>query len=244
MGVVYEASHVSLPLRFAIKIWSRLESESDDAVALERFRREAQVAAALVNPQVVRLHDYQIAAEGFPYIVMELLEGEDLARRIRREKRISLAQVTRLVSQMALAFDAAHDLGVVHRDLKPANVFLHQSPEPDYVKVLDFGVSKVLDRSTITASDILVGTPMYMSPEQACGDEVVSPSSDVFSLGIIAYEALTGTKPFVGASIPAVLYQVVHCDPVPVSTFLGADAAEDQASCCHLETSPGVVGSR
>ncbi|MEO6953086.1 MAG: serine/threonine-protein kinase [Polyangia bacterium] len=222
MGVVYEASHLRLARRFAVKLLARAEDEDEDEArqALERFKREAEMTAALKSPHVVEIFDYQISESGSPYIVMELLEGEDLARRLKRDGRVEPRAAVAILEQVAEALDAAHGLAIVHRDLKPANVFLHSTPSNDFVKVLDFGISKMLGWETITQTDTLIGTPAYMSPEQAAPGSEVTSTSDLFSLGVIAYEVLTGVRPFVASSIPGVLYQVVHADPLPVSELV------------------------
>ena len=229
MGMVYEATHVRLPRRFAVKVLQRPADSTESGIALERFKREARVASALKNTHIVQIYDYQVAEGGFPYIVMELLEGEDLAQRLRRAGSLPAVQVARIVDQIADALSAAHAHGVVHRDLKPANVFLNREPEPDFVKVLDFGVSKMVSWATITRADALVGTPLYMSPEQAGGGGEVTSLSDVFALGVIAYELLTGKRAFAGKSIPAILKLVVEGDPPPPSQTLGAAARDVDA---------------
>ena len=229
MGVVYEAAHERLPTRFAIKLMSRPAEGPNAAVVLERFKREAQVAAKLKSPHVVQIHDYQIAEGGFPYIVMELLEGEDLGQLLDREGALPPARALAILEQIASAIDAAHAAGVIHRDLKPANVFLNRYPKPDHVKVLDFGVSRMQELATITRTDALIGTPLYMSPEQAGTGAEITAAADVFAFGVIAYETLTGNRPFGGKSIPAILYQVVHAAPTPVSASLGPTAADVDA---------------
>ncbi len=227
MGEVYEATHTELDRRYAVKLLSRRSDGDDGGLALARFEREAQVAQALKHPHVVEIVEYQIADQGLPYIVMEYLDGEDLAQRIRRKGHVQPAETIRIIDAIAEALDAANAVGIVHRDLQPANVFLAKDPEPDFVKVLDFGVSKMFEWATITSTHTLVGTPQYMSPEQADGSSIeITHQSDVFSLGVIAYEMLTGKRAFTGKSIPALLYQIVHVDPPLISSLLGPRAAE------------------
>ncbi|MCA1664085.1 MAG: serine/threonine protein kinase, partial [Myxococcales bacterium] len=177
---------------------------------LARFRREAEIASTLAHPHIVEVFDYQVAENGAPYLVMELLEGEDLADRLKRG-RIGIVAALRIIAEIAEALDVAHTGGVVHRDLKPANIFLcKRGPREDFVKVLDFGVSKLIDSATLTQEKAMVGTPLYMSPEQAIGTQELTPESDIFSLGAISWEMLTGRRAFAASSIPSILYQIVH----------------------------------
>jgi len=210
MGVVYEAQHVRLPRRFAVKILGKPVDSDTTATTLARFRREAEIASTLAHPHIVEVFDYQVAESGAPYLVMELLEGEDLADRLKRG-RIGIVAAMRLIAEIAEALDVAHTAGVVHRDLKPANIFLtRRGPREDFVKVLDFGVSKLIDSATLTQEKAMVGTPLYMSPEQAVGTQELTPESDIFSLGAISWEMLTGRRAFAASSIPSILYQIVH----------------------------------
>ena len=210
MGVVYEAQHVRLPRRFAVKILGKPVDSDTTVTTLARFRREAEIASTLAHPHIVEVFDYQVAESGAPYLVMELLEGEDLADRLKRG-RIGIVAALRIIAEIAEALDVAHTGGVVHRDLKPANIFLcKRGPREDFVKVLDFGVSKLIDSATLTQEKAMVGTPLYMSPEQAIGTQELTPESDIFSLGAISWEMLTGKRAFAASSIPSILYQIVH----------------------------------
>jgi serine/threonine-protein kinase len=214
MGVVYEAQHLRLPRRFAVKVLGSPKDKHLKETALARFHREAEIAASLSHPNIVEVFDYQArdAEDGTPpYLVMELLEGEDLAERLRRTRRVPVKAALRILEEAAMALDVAHTRGVVHRDLKPANVFLARVGErDDFVKLLDFGVSKLVDSATLTHDKAMVGTPLYMSPEQAVGKQALTPQSDIFSLGTIAFEMLTGRRAFAAASVPSILYQIVH----------------------------------
>src|SRR5260221_3283877 len=202
MGVVYEAAHVRLPRRFAVKVLGKPDDSRVSSTALQRFRREAEIASTLAHPHIVEVFDYQVSEGGAPYLVMELLEGEDLSDRLKRQRRLPVAAVLRIVQEMAQALDAAHTAGVVHRDLKPANIFLcRRAGRDDFVKVLDFGVSKLIDAATLTQEKAMVGTPLYMSPEQAVGTQELTPASDVFSLGSIAFEMLSGLRAFAAQSV-------------------------------------------
>ncbi|MGZ3426520.1 MAG: serine/threonine-protein kinase [Polyangia bacterium] len=214
MGVVYEAQHVRLPRRFAVKILGKPVDSDTTITTLARFRREAEIASTLAHPHIVEVFDYQVAESGAPYLVMELLEGEDLADRLKRG-RVGIVAALRIIAEMAEALDVAHTAGVVHRDLKPANIFLmRRGGREDFVKVLDFGVSKLIDSATLTQEKAMVGTPLYMSPEQAIGTQELTPESDIFSLGAISWEMLTGRRAFAASSIPSILYQIVH-GPTP-----------------------------
>jgi len=215
MGVVYEAQHLRLPRKFAVKVLGKPKDAALVETALPRFRREAEIAATLAHPHIVEVFDFQVSDGGSPYLVMELLDGEDLSDRLKRCGRLPIAAALRVVQEIALALDIAHERGVVHRDLKPANIFLcKRGDRDDFVKVLDFGVSKLIDAATLTQEKAMVGTPLYMSPEQAVGTQELSAESDVFSLGSIAYEILTGRRAFAASSIPSILYQIVH-GPTP-----------------------------
>jgi serine/threonine protein kinase len=214
MGVVFDAQHVRLPRRFAVKILGKPVDSDTTATTLARFRREAEIASTLAHPHIVEVFDYQVAESGAPYLVMELLEGEDLADRLKKG-RVNVIAALRIIAEIAEALDVAHTGGVVHRDLKPANIFLtKRGSRDDHVKVLDFGVSKLIDSATLTQEKAMVGTPLYMSPEQAVGTQELTPESDIFSLGAISYEMLTGRRAFAASSIPSILYQIVH-GPTP-----------------------------
>ena len=210
MGAVFEASHLRLARRFAIKV---LSPDADpDAVA--RLRREAEITSRLGNPHIVEVIDFYQMPDGEPYIVMELLEGDDLAARIQAEQRLGLPAVVSVVRQSALGLQAAHDAGVVHRDLKPHNIFLcRRGKRENFVKIVDFGISKMLDaHSGLTGA--LAGTPSYMAPEQAEErPNDIETRTDVYAMGCILYEMLTGGPPFVASSVPALLYKIVHQEP-------------------------------
>jgi serine/threonine-protein kinase len=230
MGVVYEAAHVRLPRRFAVKLLGKPIDAGAASMALARFRREAEIASTLAHPHIVEVFDFQVAESGSPYLAMELLEGEDLADRLKRSGKLAVAGAVRIIDEIAQALDVAHTAGVVHRDLKPANIFLsHRAGRQDFVKVLDFGVSKLIDSATLTQEKAMVGTPLYMSPEQAVGTQELTPESDVFSLGAISFEMLTGRRAFAASSIPSILYQIVHGKtPTLAGRAPGLTAAVDE----------------
>ncbi len=199
MGVVCEARHVELGKRFAIKL---IESSlADDREVVARFRREARAASLIESEHVVQVFDVGTDPELGFFMVMELLVGEDLHSRLERETMLDVASSARIAYQIARALAKAHAAGVVHRDLKPANVFLVDREDGGvFVKVLDFGISKILERASLAKSGALkltragtsVGTPQYSSPEQAKGLESVDHRTDVWSLGVVLYELLAG----------------------------------------------------
>ncbi len=219
MGSVYEARHLRLEnKRFAVKVMH--PEVAGDPQAFARFRREAEIATALQHPNIADVVDFNTTAEGRPYMVMEYLEGEDLARRLERRQRLDPAEVVDLMTQVGSALTAAHRRGIVHRDMKPENVFLVPLPDGgELAKVLDFGISKIRhSKSIVTASQAVFGTPYYMSPEQADGRvEDINQTTDTFALGVMIYVMLSGELAFDGPSPAGVLYQVVHAEPRPIT---------------------------
>jgi serine/threonine-protein kinase len=214
MGTVYQGTQLRLSKRVAIKVLARELSSNQEALA--RFRREAEVTSQLGHPHIVQVNDFGTTPSGEPYLVMEFLEGEDLDQRLRRARRLPLAITANVIKQIASALSSTHARGIVHRDLKPANVFLMEiEGESDFVKIVDFGISKVRAASLrLTSASAVMGTPNYMSPEQAAGQvEEVDHRTDQWSLACIAYEMLSGRGPFLGDTIHSLLFQVVHQDP-------------------------------
>jgi serine/threonine-protein kinase len=207
MGSVWVARHETLDIDVAVKVIARPERAG--RTALGRFEREAKTAAQLRSPHVVHVYDFGLA-NGQPYIVMELLQGEDLATRLSREGPISLAEVASIIGQAAKGLAAAHDLGLVHRDIKPSNIFLAKAHREQLVKVLDFGIVKDLRATqpgTETSTGVIVGSPYYMSPEQTRAGKL-DARSDVWSLGAVAYEMSCGMRPFEGASLGDVIARI------------------------------------
>lgn len=199
MGSVWRALHVRLDAPVAIKLLNA--AIADEAVMVERFMREARAAAAVRSSHVVKIFDYGVDG-GAPYIAMELLVGETLEARLAARGALTLPELDRVFGEIARAVGVAHELGVVHRDLKPANIFLAREGDHEVTKVLDFGIAKLIDRrleapaARATDTGILLGTPHYMSPEQARGHREVDHRADLWALAVLAFECSTGRHPF------------------------------------------------
>ncbi|MDP1922337.1 MAG: protein kinase [Myxococcales bacterium] len=219
MGEVWLGRHQRLSgKQVAIKV---LHTQGTlPAEALARFRREAEIAVRLEHPNIVQVLDFNSLPSGQPFIVMELLKGESLSARLKRGP-MSPDETSMVMRQVGSALHAAHAAGVVHRDLKPENIFLVPTGLGDQAKVLDFGISKLSDGGTMQTTDsVLMGTPLYMSPEQALGhNRDVTPQSDVFSLGSIVYECLTGKAPFEADNIAKVVFRIAYEPHVPLLTL-------------------------
>jgi len=194
MGSVWRATRLDLGASVAVKVMHG--HAADNPVGVERFAREAKAAAGLRSPHVVRIIDFGIdEATHTPFIAMEMLEGESLAQRLESVERLSPRQLSRVITGVARALSEAHAAGIVHRDLKPANIFLVENHDDELVKLLDFGVAKALG-GVATATGHVLGTPYYMSPEQVNSLKDIDHRADLWSLGVIASECLTGRKPF------------------------------------------------
>ena len=223
MGEVWLARHLRLAgKQVAIKVLRAL-AQNPSTELLARFRREAEIAARLEHPNIVQVLDFNQLPSGEPYLVMEFLKGESLADRLRASGgSMHPTQVQGIVLQVGSALQTAHAAGVVHRDLKPDNIFLVPTALGDQIKVLDFGISKLAVASTLqTTEQTLLGTPLYMSPEQALGqNRDTTAQSDIFSLGSICYELLTGTAPFVAESIAQVVFRIAYQPHVPLQQLI------------------------
>jgi serine/threonine-protein kinase len=223
MGSIWRAQHLVLAAPVAVKLIDR-EAVPDEET-LQRFMREAQSAATLRSPHVVQILDYGVD-EQLPFIVMELLDGENLAQRLRHLGRLSGADTARIVTHIGRAMARAHEAGIVHRDLKPENVFLIRNEDEEIAKVLDFGVAKVSvgtlgEAGTRTRTGSILGTPYYMSPEQAQGNKTVDHRSDLWSLGVIAFECLLGKRPFYSDGLGDLVLQICIRD-IPVPSAFGS----------------------
>ncbi len=237
MGHVLGARHVVLGQRLAIKVLRR--EMTRDAEIVERFRREARAASAIGHTGIVQVKDFGSLPSGASYYVMEHVDGDSLADVLAKERRFSLGRAVDVVSQMADALGAAHAAGVVHRDVKPENVLLTSfHGRPDHVKILDFGIAKLDFASRLSGAHRVLGTPAYMSPEQARGQKL-DHRCDVYALGILFYELLAGDVPFDDKRPLEVLRQQIHV-PAPTVRLLRPDVPEEVArviaSC--LEKSP------
>jgi eukaryotic-like serine/threonine-protein kinase len=220
MGEVWAARNELTQRNFAIKfLLPSLASRPD---ALERFIREAESAGRLQHPSIVDVYDVAQTEDGRPFIVMELLSGETLEARLEREGRIDEFRTAAFLAQVAQALELAHGAGVVHRDLSSANIFLARNPDggEPIPKILDFGVSKTIgpaarDR-TVTGNGAVLGCPEYMSPEQAQGAETVDSRTDLWTLGIVLYQCLTGTVPYVASNYNAMMVAILTCPHRPL----------------------------
>ncbi len=232
MGTVYRASHLGLERTVAIKVLKK-EVSADPEVA-ERFMREARTMARLRHTRAAMIFDAGRLADGRPFIVMEYIEGETLSETLAREGTLSPARAVRIASEICDVLAEAHALGIVHRDLKPSNIMLNERG----VCVLDFGIAKVLATSTevtrthaTTEAGMIIGTPRYMSPEQCLGNKV-GPASDLYSVGVLVYEMLSGRPPFVDALSSVVLIKQATSAPPPLIA-LRADVPRPLAIATH-----------
>src|SRR6266849_193702 len=200
-----------------------LKSVSDPALAVDddvvaRFSREAKAASRISNPHAVSVTDFGESENGIVFLVMEYLEGRTLKEIIRSEGALPLKRVAEIIRQVTGALDAAHGQGVVHRDLKSDNIMVSQTNGGDWAKVLDFGIAKIQQPASVkdadlTAPNLVVGTPQYMSPEQCSQTQPLDARSDVYSLGVIVYEMLAGRVPFTGESATMIMMQHVQNTP-------------------------------
>jgi eukaryotic-like serine/threonine-protein kinase len=239
MGTVYRATHLLIERPVAIKVLS--QRFVGDQTAQERFRREARAAGRMHHPNAVTVNDFGTTEDGWLYIVMELLEGRTLRDLLAHEAPLDPARAVSFMLQACSAVGAAHDANLIHRDLKPANIFIEQRPDlPAVVKVLDFGVAKFAvdeheddDYQTLTQVGAIIGTPRYMSPEQCAGTAPLTPASDVYSLGIILYEMLTGAVPFSAETPLALAMKQVTEAPRPPREIVPAIPRELETVVLH-----------
>ncbi len=218
MGAVYEATHTLIGKRVAVKVL--LEKYAQREAIVKRLKQEAQLASSIGNEHIIDITDFGNTEDGRTFVVMEFLEGESLAECLAREPQLSEQRILRIASQTASALAAAHAKGVVHRDIKPENIFILKRKEQDFIKVVDFGISKSLratdeneEQVRLTQTGMVLGTPLYMSPEQARGDEDLDHRVDIYALGVIMYESASGRVPFSGNNYLSVISQVLNEDP-------------------------------
>jgi serine/threonine-protein kinase len=236
MGKVWVARHEGLETDVVVKFLAADRADRADAEA--RFAREAAAAAAVKSPHVVQVFDHGTTATGARYIVMELLEGHDLATHLAVEGPMAPRDVAAIIAQVSKALSKAHQAGVIHRDIKPENIFLCDGDGGEmFVKVLDFGIAKREEHaSSKTTTGQVVGTPYYMSPEQLLGEPPLDTRTDIWSLGVVAFEALTGRRPFDGATVGSITLAIHQATPRPSAFRPGIPAAVDEwfaRACAH-----------
>ncbi|MFO0553206.1 MAG: protein kinase [Polyangiaceae bacterium] len=218
MGSVYLAHHLELGYRVAVKVLR--EEWRGDREALVRFQREGVATASLSSPYVARVFDVGNLEDGRPYMVMEFLEGRDLGVEIERRQRLPAVEAARYCVQICEAMAEAHAAGIIHRDLKPANVFLSHEGDRRTIKVVDFGISRFVqpEQVNLTQTQSAFGTPLYMAPESVRSAKLADERSDVWAIGVILYELVTGEPPFTGETATAVAVSVTVDEAPPPST--------------------------
>ena len=218
VGVVFRATHEWTGREVAIKLLA--PERTDDATIVRRFLQEARAAAQLKHPNVVDVLDMDTDADGTVYLALELLEGETLAALLERRGTLDAAEALGIALPVMDALERAHQIGIVHRDLKPENIILTAGPDGRIApKVVDFGVAKMKDTiASNTSTGALIGTPFYMSPEQARGHKDVGPATDVWAIAVLLYRALAGGLPFTAPTPVGVLMAIVQEPPVPLTT--------------------------
>lgn len=215
MGIVFLAEDTDLERPVAIKVL--LEEHVADQGAVTRFLREAKASVKIQSEHVARIYETGRLSSGVPFIVMEYLQGQDLAEYLEAKGAMTEAQIADVLLQTCEALAEAHAAGIVHRDLKPANLFLARRPDgSEVLKILDFGISKISTSSVLTKSQTLVGSPYYMSPEQLESAQDVDARADIWAAGVIMYELSTGQRPFEGNSLAALCVTVLNASPKPL----------------------------
>jgi serine/threonine-protein kinase len=234
MGVVYEIEHELTKHRRALKLLHAQFCAYPAAVA--RFLREASAAGRIGNEHIVETFDAGQLESGEPYIVMEQLEGETLADRLGRETELPVADISDIVGQACIGIQAAHERGIIHRDLKPENLFIEHRDGKPFVRILDFGVSKFDTALTgglgLTGEGLALGTPFYMPPEQIRGEKNVDARSDIYALGVILYEAVTGRRPYEADTLPHLAVLIHEGNAAPIET-LRPDLPDDFRDIVH-----------
>lgn len=221
MGAVYRGTHILMDKKVAVKVLRPSLAADDTIVA--RFSREAKAASRIAHPHALSVTDFGESENGVVFLVMEYLDGETLKSAIRSDGPMPLSRVTEIMRQVGGALDAAHAGGVIHRDLKSDNIMLMETNGGDWAKVLDFGIAKITERvgtfdPGITAPNLIIGTPQYMSPEQCSQSSELDSRSDIYSLGVILYEMLIGHVPFTGESPTAIMMK--HLQETPPSVLV------------------------
>lgn len=222
MGTVYDAEHIGLGRFVAIKVLN--PSQAKKRVAVKRFQQEARAAGAIGHPNICEVYDMGLLDDGSPYLVMEKLVGQTLADRISKEGGLPFDDLVDVMIQVLSGLIAAHDKGIVHRDIKPENIFLARRVGcPPIVKILDFGVSKMMpqflngeEQLDLTRTGMVMGTPYYMSPEQARGERNLDGRVDVYATGVMMYEAIAGKRPFLAPNYNALLLAIINTQPTPL----------------------------
>ncbi len=222
MGTVYDAEHVGLGRQVAIKVLNPTQAKK--RVAVKRFQQEARAAGAIGHPNICEVYDMGLLDDGSPYLVMEKLVGQTLADRISKEGGLPFDDLVDVIIQVLSGLIAAHDKGIVHRDIKPENIFLARRVGcPPIVKILDFGVSKMMpqflngeEQLDLTRTGMVMGTPYYMSPEQARGERNLDGRVDVYATGVMMYEAIAGKRPFLAPNYNALLLAIINTQPAPL----------------------------
>lgn len=223
MGAVYRARNVALDSPVALKVLHR--QSANDLESIERFYREARSASRLTHPNTIRVFDFGHSEDGRLFIAMEYLEGRSLRAEMREAGRFVEPRILRVAEQVCKSLGEAHDAGLVHRDIKPENIFLTRMyGETDFVKVLDFGIARTAEAGTLTKTGVVVGTPKYMSPEQASSRRV-DGRADLYSLGIVMYEMFAGTAPFSADTSVRLLMMHIQDPPPPLSERFGGEVS-------------------
>src|SRR5256714_6635892 len=239
MGVVFNARDERLKRRVAVKVLPP-ELAFREEIRL-RFLREAETAARLSHPHIVPIHSVGEGPDGLVYFVMAYVDGESLGAKLKRRGRLAPDEARRIMQETADALGAAHALGISHRDVEPDNILLEGSR--GRVVVTDFGIAKALSSTTgsatLTATGVAIGTPHYMSPEQAAGDREIDGRSDIYSLGVVSYQMLTGELPFQAPTVPGILMKHIT-ERAPLVTEKCGDCPDDLAACVmrSLEKDP------
>jgi len=220
MGAVYAGTHVLLQKRVAIKV---LRSELPHAhLMVDRFKREAIAASAIGHENIVEVTDMGLLPSGIAYLVMELLEGQSLREVMKAEAPMAIERACRICCEILSGVGAAHQAGIVHRDLKPDNIFLARKGKREIIKILDFGVSLLkrpnVPDTRLTSTGVIVGTPRYMSPEQAKGEQDLSGAVDIYAAGVVLYEMLTGQLPYFGENYNVIVHEIMGGKWMPLET--------------------------